>query len=653
MTLAEEAWEGIRAQLDLRPGLWLAWIFSDEPQVLAELRRRTDEHSRARALQTRHRVLATDDDVATAPEWLLGLGELADTPVAAVWLTDRGDRDDQGWRDVWARTLVRLNEMVDVLREALPCGLLIGAQPWVMPMVRDLAPGLWALRAVATPVETAEPDSEVADWAEVLTVELALADAAEPSPTMAALIEEVAADPRPERVAETLLARLPGLPDDMDRAFAHTLLADVRRQQGDRVGARRLAARALAFGRPLGLALTFEALAVIGSSAAVERLVEICRALLARDGETHEMIGRLWANLVNAAEFAPDPETRAVYLEEALTAAARLHDEHGDSQEHLADAAETAAMLAEALLEAERPDDARQYAVLSVQFATDLGGRLLGVNLRVLAQVELALDQPEQALAAYRDAHDVSYASYVRRAGVTAEDLGALCLELGTLRSQMGHLDEAEADLTYALELARHSHDEHADDVNAVSLLAATLAGNAELHVARGRLDDAHRASTESVELTRRLFDRSNHLFGNSLVERMHGLADVLAAQNQHDRAKSIRDEATFLADTGSRTTETFASEEGRGLRAGFPDTPLALDAQWRALYDHATLLIRDDPKAAIATLTEATQVAERLLARVGERPDVLYALYTLYDRCRSTSARSTGSTAIERRPGT
>jgi tetratricopeptide (TPR) repeat protein len=693
MTMPEEAWEGIRAQLDLRPGLWLAWIFSPDPQVLADLRRRTDEHSRARALQTRHRVLASDDDVATAPEWLLGLGELVDTPVAAVWLTDRGDRDDQGWRDVWARTLVRLNEMVDVLREALPCGLLIGGQPWVMPMVRDLAPALWALRAVVTPVETVEQEGERGDWAEALTVELALADPAEPSPTMAELIETVSADPRPDRVAETLLARLPQLPADTDRAIAYALLTDIRLRQGDRVGARDMAARSLAFGVPLGLDLTFEVLAAMRSSVAVEKLVEICRALLARDGETHEMVGRLWANLVNAAEFATDPETRVLCLKEAMAAAIRLREEHGDSAEHLADAAETAALLAEALMAAERLDDAVVHAVLSVQLAQELGqpdgGRLVGANLRILGRIEMVRDHTENALAVYQDAYEFSYASYEQQIGVTAEELSVVCLELGTLRLRLGLLDEADDDLAYALRLARHWYDEHSDDVNAVSLLAATLAGSAEIHAARGRIEDAEHAATESVELTRRLSDRSSHQFGPTLVERMRGLADVTTAQ---DQAQSIRDEAHFLEHAGTvvpkpqrfadgcplrgveqgdddlaslrslsstldeleiihicrdRTVHVESVTTARRLNAVFPDTPLALGTLWRALYHLAIPFIKDDPLTAIETLTEATEIAERLLALVGEQPDVLYALYTLYDRIGDVPVWSNGKVEV------
>jgi tetratricopeptide (TPR) repeat protein len=625
---AEQAWEQIRGQLDLRSGLWTGWVFSDDRTVFSELLRRSGEHTRGLAVQTMHRELSGDDDVTGVPEWLLGLVGLTETPLAAVWLTDPGGRDTPGHRAAWSQALVRLEETRDLLREALPCGILIGVPPWLLSLVRDLAPGLWTLRAVVASAEgdggaggvgessvqpsSARPaagtgpgratgeavpvldeDNEaLRDWQSVLTLELALADAVEPSAELVDQVTQAVAD-QPEgpgtRLAETVVTGMERARDATDRAWCYAWLAQLRSRQGDLVAAQDLAARALGCGRPLGPEMTADLLYLVaagGSPSAVpaSRLcLELSRAQLSAAGESpeeaHEALGRLWSDLMNAARC--DAEQSVPHLEEALTVARTLYREHGSSLDHLEDVAKTAAELAYALVyQACEPDRAHEFATESVRLARELvvrsgdddeGRKLLGSHLWTLARVEEARQRPEAALRAYGEAFEVKYALFERRVKVPPRKLAALCLEFGTAQLNQGLVDEGADNVAYALELSRHAYDAHDETLSTMVGLADALAAMGRVHAIQGRIDDTYEALAESVRLSRRLVERSGPRHRAALHKRLTLLGDATLARNRHEEASRLYDEALWISPADDELPEgfTFSDLVMRQMKAG------------------------------------------------------------------------------------
>ncbi|MFH8804218.1 hypothetical protein ACH4F6_32285 [Streptomyces sp. NPDC017936] len=558
--------------------------------------------------------MAGDDEVRGAPEWLLGLVGLTETPLAAVWLTDPGGRDTPGHRNAWSQALVRLEETRDLLGEALPCGVLIGGPPWLLSLVRDLAPGLWTLRAVVASAEGSAPllsasgdggaggvgensvqpsgDEALRDWQSVLTLELALADAVEPSAELVDQVTQAVAD-QPEGpgtgLAETVVTGMERARDATDRAWCYAWLAQLRSRQGDLVAAQDLATRALGCGRPLGPEMTADLLYLVaagGSPSAVpaSRLcLELSRAQLAAAGkspeEAHEALGRLWSDLMNAARC--DAEQSVLHLEEALTVARTLYREHGSSLDHLEDVAKTAAELAHALVyQAREPDRAHEFATESVRLARELvvrsgdddeGRNLLGSHLWTLARVEEARQRPDAALRAYGEAFEVKYALFGRRVKVPPHKLAALCLEFGTAQLNQDLVEEGADKLAYALELSRHAYDAHEETLPTMVGLADALSAMARVHAIRGRIDDTYEALAESVRLSRRLVERSGPRHRAALHQRLTLLGDAALARNRHEEASRLYDEALWIRPTDDELLEgfTFPDLVMRQMKAG------------------------------------------------------------------------------------
>lgn len=154
----EAEWERLSRQAELASGFWLGFVFVPSGRVAGVLRARLEKK------------LAEEEKVIlvirpAAPFRLKGavqtLMERGGKPgVGCIWLeavyTDVLTAAEKPWESAWREMLIRANEQRDALRATMKHGLVLVAPPNVKPLVRELAPDLWHVRALVSGI-AAEP----------------------------------------------------------------------------------------------------------------------------------------------------------------------------------------------------------------------------------------------------------------------------------------------------------------------------------------------------------------------------------------------------------------------------------------------------------------------------------------------------------------
>lgn len=152
-TRGEEAWSRLKRSLEWTEGFALVFVFTAQPQVVAEFRDRLADIHRARVTGLRQLEASSPPDLLEGilPR-LLAPTVAEQAPAAPRWL-DLSSAQGAEWEGAILAFLMRLNEQRELLRRASPWALVVVLPTALRERIRALVPDLWSIRDLVVDTE--------------------------------------------------------------------------------------------------------------------------------------------------------------------------------------------------------------------------------------------------------------------------------------------------------------------------------------------------------------------------------------------------------------------------------------------------------------------------------------------------------------------
>jgi tetratricopeptide (TPR) repeat protein len=514
----EEAWARLTTHIDWADQFWVAFVFTDDPRVIAALGGRAQAQLEAAGRDFVLLRPTCSEEIDGTFEALLGGRQRA---VAWVDLVRHDDpAGESSWRAAWERLMLRLNERRELLRRGWSGGGIVFATTLDrLDETPALAPDLWTVRAMLLRVSSEPTEAEVAT-----VVQAAL---------------------RFEPAAQAAAAR--------DREL--TLLAVERaRARGDELGLLELlTAWALAATGDESLALAREALSL------ASRLLE------SEDLEGRLRIAASLRGLGKAFASGGARDEAEICLRESIDLAEAAYGtrEHPEIARALEDLAlvrrhppesprlEEALQLVQEAVKIWRALATSQPHVFRDQLAWSLNN--LGLYLDLLGRPAEALAVTQESVTIWRELIQTSPGESL------LGGLAASLLNLGSHLHRLGRLDAALASTQEAIEHFRkfeHTHPEILD------LLALSLNNRASHLEVLGRSEEALTAITEAVEHYRTLAQGRPKTFLPQMATALRNFAVLSSAAGHEEQALTAARESIEIWQTLTRAQpDTFSSE--------------------------------------------------------------------------------------------
>jgi tetratricopeptide (TPR) repeat protein len=159
----DEAWERLKLHIEWADRFWLVFVFTNDPRVVDELRRRVRSQLEATG-RTVTDLRPTTADKAATNEMLEVLVEGRPDSVAWVDLVRHDRPGSSEWQDAWQYTCMQLNRRREVLRRQwAQGGIVLSTTLDRLASTSAIAPDLWTIRALLLrlaplPLERSLPD---------------------------------------------------------------------------------------------------------------------------------------------------------------------------------------------------------------------------------------------------------------------------------------------------------------------------------------------------------------------------------------------------------------------------------------------------------------------------------------------------------------
>ena len=157
----EQAWERLRLHIEWADQFWLVFIFTDDPRVIEEMRRRVQSQ-----LEDSGRTLVnlrpTTADKGATLEMLEVLVEGRPDSVAWVDLVRHDSPESSEWHDAWQYSCMQLNQRREVLRRQwAQGGIVLSTTLDRLDATPGTAPDLWTIRALLLRLATLPAEHSV------------------------------------------------------------------------------------------------------------------------------------------------------------------------------------------------------------------------------------------------------------------------------------------------------------------------------------------------------------------------------------------------------------------------------------------------------------------------------------------------------------